>query len=146
MPKINRIKTEILRDHEANNYKDGRFELADKYDVEDYSEWKDAVYELNADCNFKYIVYIERQEAAVKISYSRYGRKFEESKQPSEIVSELERLIDHVKRLESTKDIANASSASEWRGGLSLNIEGIGGGVLEVEITNTFKMDSEGVD
>lgn len=94
MAKLERIKAEILRDHEANDFKGGRLSLTDKYNVENYGDYKAVVNELNEDINFPYTVYIMRINQSVKIQYSRLGSKFYDYKQPSEGIEVLERLIN----------------------------------------------------
>lgn len=142
MNKLERIKSRILSDHEKNNYKDGHFPLTDIDDIANYADYKKAVKELNDDTKFPYTVYIQLFTNSIKIQYQPLNSKFYEYKQPSEVIAVLERLTNHVKRLNKEKNISHSTYVKDGSDGLNIIIEGINGTeVLTIDITNTFKFN-----
>lgn len=140
---IKKIQNEILTDMQMHGKEDGRFSLSDRYysDV-DFSRHKTAVNTLNEDINFPYTLYIMLIENVVKIQYSPLGSKFYEYKTPSEVIDVLEKLVSHVKRLDADKNIANSTYMKQGEDELNILVEGITGKeILDIDITNTFKMD-----
>lgn len=144
MNKLERLKLEIIEDHRSNNYKEGRLSLTDKTDTNNYPDYKAAVNALNADTDFPYTVYILFYSNVIKISYQPLGAKFYEYKQPSEVITVLERLTDYVKRLDREKNISHSTYIKEDKDTLHILVESLTGGEsLAIDITNTFKKFNE---